>query len=365
MSYIAFETVVSKASLSKDELLPDVAFDKGAGRLKSNPKFRGPLVRRPYMGIVLKERRPAYLSVIETKTGKAVMVQNSIAMAEGDAHPAIAGDRFFTDFTLLSIQEKRQEKAQVIETFGESFVFMFGEKPRILQATGVLLNTTDFNWRAQFWDNYDRYFRGTRLVERQAKAWLGWDDILVGGYMLSATAADSAQSPHAISFTFMMLVSDYVSIGVGDFSGYKAFELTQYHKKALAAETSGGRAADMASLSGKVDLSAGMAERQLSLMDKGESIVKTLGNVLKKRGPGGLIKSVAAQPQAIAGHYGFDMNNPRKAMVVASGSPVMKEVERKVPTGSLPGLNKTKSLNKVYSGGLSGHTMTKLGPVFS
>lgn len=55
----------------------------------------------------------------------------------------------YANFILTSAVEARQEKFQIMETFGDPFIFFFGEKPSIYQFSGLLLNSLDYQWRAE------------------------------------------------------------------------------------------------------------------------------------------------------------------------------------------------------------------------
>jgi hypothetical protein len=115
----------------------------------------------------------------------------------------------WTDWILSAVREIRMEKTQLVETFGDSYLYAFGEKPRVLGFSGLLMNTLDYNWRAVFWENWDRYFRATKLIEMDARMYIGWEDIVVEGYPIQAVAQESAESPNAMSFTFQFYVTNY------------------------------------------------------------------------------------------------------------------------------------------------------------
>lgn len=263
MSYVSFEIKPKFPGQDLAKMAPSKVFQSTTAPTETNsgvfnqvgPQWSGPLVRRPIQGIVLKERSPAYLSVIR-KDGSPIFLNNSLGGQKG-SYKALGGlnqsdpdnilkDRHFTDFTLLEITEERAEKIQVAETFGEHFVFMYGESPRILAAAGVLMNTYDFNWRAEFWENYDQHMRGTKLVEQEAKIYLAWDDVMVGGYMLNAQAKEMASSPHAINFAFSLLVTDYVSLAAINFSIYKGLAVRDGLNELV-----GGRSGDVAGSNGE------------------------------------------------------------------------------------------------------------------
>lgn len=173
-------------------------------------------VRRPTRGIQIKEDTYAVIRIMGPD-GEFMPVID----AAGETWSEEEGGNvttFYTNFFIRSVAEQRQEKQQIVETFGESFIFFFGEAPRMLQVQGLLLNTADFNWRAEFWYNYDKYFRGTRLVERGARLYLIYDDIIVEGYMIGANAQESsAPNPHVIPLSFNIFVTGYSNISrIGD-----------------------------------------------------------------------------------------------------------------------------------------------------
>ena len=118
----------------------------------------------------------------------------------------------WTDWILQAVREQRAEKTQIVETFGRSYLYAFGERPRVLSFTGVLLNTVDYNWRSVFWQNWDEYFRATKLLEIGARVYISWDDILVEGYPLNAVAGESATVPNSMQFSFEFFVTNYTSL---------------------------------------------------------------------------------------------------------------------------------------------------------
>lgn len=118
----------------------------------------------------------------------------------------------YSNFILQSVQEARIEKQQIIETFGDDYVFFFGEKPRIVTFSGVLVNSADFNWKNEWWKNYDELFRGTRLVEENARLYIYYDDVVASGYVMSSQTQLESGSPHVVPFSFQLFVTDQVDI---------------------------------------------------------------------------------------------------------------------------------------------------------
>lgn len=118
----------------------------------------------------------------------------------------------WTDWILQSVHESRIEKTQVVETFGASYFYAFGERPRSISFSGLLMNTTDYNWRSIFWENWDKFFRATRLVEKDFRLYIAWDDIIVEGYPINATCSEVADSPNAMKFSFNLFVTRYINV---------------------------------------------------------------------------------------------------------------------------------------------------------
>lgn len=109
------------------------------------------------------------------------------------------------------------EKHQIIETFGEPYIYFFGESPRFLDVQAILINTNDFNWEAEWWDNWDNRIRGTKAVEQGARTYLFYDDTVVEGYMLMAQAIKTSDQPWTVQLSWRMFVTNYRNVSfVGD-----------------------------------------------------------------------------------------------------------------------------------------------------
>jgi hypothetical protein len=164
-------------------------------------------IRRPLRGIQVK---PNTYSVLKVKTASGADIplfdSSSPTFDEGTK---IGKSTNYANFLIQRINEQRVEKQQIIETFGEDYVYFFGERPRFLDVSGSLVNTADFNWKSEFWANYDQNLRGTKLVERNARVYFYFDDVVAEGYIVNAAAGADSMSPHLLSFQFQMFVTNY------------------------------------------------------------------------------------------------------------------------------------------------------------
>jgi hypothetical protein len=111
-----------------------------------------------------------------------------------------------TKFFLENVQENREEKVQVIDTFGEWIAFFFGRKPEVYTYSGTLLNAKNQNWKNEFQQNYDLFLRGTQAVRHRATMMLTYDDVIVEGYMLNNSIQMNSAAENSVPFTFNLLV---------------------------------------------------------------------------------------------------------------------------------------------------------------
>jgi hypothetical protein len=222
-----FENIPQRRSFVS--MRPNIASVKGAFNADRLQKKRvgeesGNLpVRRPYQGMQLKGETNAILSVVGLDNKPipltSGMGHQRVTVNEDGSRDTSFGVDDYSDFILQQVQDQRAEKHQIVETFGDAFVFFYGEAPRLVTFSGILLNTIDFNWRSQFWYNYNNFFRGTRLVQLNARSYLAYDTIVIEGYPITATARENSQEPYSVMFDLTMFVTsyyDYSNVGFAD-----------------------------------------------------------------------------------------------------------------------------------------------------
>lgn len=180
----------------------------GTTREEANRRVRrhAPNVRRPLRGIQVKPNTYANLRVL-TAAGHPIELVDSGSTTVTDEGIGISES--YANFMIQSLRESRAEKQQIIETFGEDYVFFFGERPRFLEVTGILINTADFNWKSEFWTNYENYLRGTKLVELNARLYFHFDDLVVEGYMMGASTTEDASARHLLPLQFQIYITNY------------------------------------------------------------------------------------------------------------------------------------------------------------
>ena len=116
-------------------------------------------------------------------------------------------------FILASCNEASQEKYQIFQTFDEDLIYFFDRNPHIYTYGGVLFNadnvseSANFQWRNRFQRLYETTLRGTRCVERGARAILTYEDVTRQGYLLNFQMSEDASNPLNIPFSFLFYVT--------------------------------------------------------------------------------------------------------------------------------------------------------------
>ena len=156
------------------------------------------------------EEGPASIRVYGKGTGKPNTGENKNSKKERDFIPP------YTKFILESIQEGHTEKAQIVETFGEFYVFFYGERPPIYTFSGTLINSRNANWLADFHYYYENYMRGTRCVERNARIILTYGGRQVEGFLLGINTQTAAATENAVPVSFQCLITSRNNISFSD-----------------------------------------------------------------------------------------------------------------------------------------------------
>jgi len=198
-------------------------------------------IRRPHRGIQIKGDTYSVISIVKSNGDHIPLVSSSAIVDKAYEEVTKGRVQEFSDYILQRVEDQRMEKQQIIETFGEDYVFFFGERPRIMTFAGLLVNTEDFNWRSQFWHNYENYLRGTKLVQLNARAYITFDTFVVEGFPLMAQASDADDNPYSVPFQLQMLVTnsfDFSNIGSTLFPGKNMLPNIEVMNKELTASRS-------------------------------------------------------------------------------------------------------------------------------
>jgi hypothetical protein len=162
-------------------------------------------VRRPLRGLEVKEDTYAYIKLIRA---------DGIEIDLIDAGASEGWTKEYSNFILQSVQEHLMERHQIIETFGDTYVFLFGAAPHMLQCSAILINSHDFNWKDEFMENYNKYMRGTKALEYGARTYLFYDQNIVEGYILNASVNITSNEPLMAQLQFQFFVTNSQTVAM-------------------------------------------------------------------------------------------------------------------------------------------------------
>lgn len=126
----------------------------------------------------------------------------------------------YTKFFIETVQEAHVERSQIVETFGNFYVFMFGERPPVYNFSGKLVNAKNANWVSDFMFMYRQYLRGTKCVELNSRLILTYGGRQIEGLMLNVNTATQAILEGSVEFSFQVVVFDRKFLGFSDDFGF-------------------------------------------------------------------------------------------------------------------------------------------------
>ncbi len=114
---------------------------------------------------------------------------------------------FNNNFLIQNMTFSRDEKMQVIETFGENYVYFFGDKSPTASFRGLLLNSQTFEWFAEFDRNYVNSFRGTRTAARNKEVTITVEGVIYYGHIHNVSYDLNSEQPNSVGVSFNMHVA--------------------------------------------------------------------------------------------------------------------------------------------------------------
>jgi hypothetical protein len=112
----------------------------------------------------------------------------------------------YTKFILDSVQESHTERSQIVETFGDFYVFMFGQRPPVYNFSGTLINAKNASWVTDFMYMYELYLRGSRCVDNNAVAIITYGGRQIEGLILNTSNQTMAATEAGVPFQFSIVV---------------------------------------------------------------------------------------------------------------------------------------------------------------
>lgn len=132
------------------------------------------------------------------------------------------GVMLYDHFIINSVRYNAQQKFQVVDTFDDSFLYSFGEKPVTAQFSGVLFNVlnqqegkrsnidkNNSNWRSSWMFTYDKLLNSTDSIAANTDVYINFEDILWKGRVLNTSwQLGSNPAPESVNFSFTFYIED-------------------------------------------------------------------------------------------------------------------------------------------------------------
>lgn len=146
------------------------------------------------------------------KDGRKMIIKVDPPAENEDVSKPVPG-LVFDKFSLQAVTESDEERYQLHETFAEEVLFVFGRRPRIWTLAGIVVNSDDANYADELIGNYDLYYRGTRVVDKQMRTFIFYEDVLIEGTLLGLTVSRNGQIPGAVNASITLVVHERGLIG--------------------------------------------------------------------------------------------------------------------------------------------------------
>lgn len=139
---------------------------------------------------------------------------------EGDAYAVIqlvpdqgggGQGAIFEDFVLTSVQKESSERYHIYETFKLPILYTMDKAPELYVFAGYVYTgrTPDGKvWQSELYNFYEQKMRATKLAEASLKAFISYNNVIVGGYVLNLRLPEDGQDPLHAQFSFGMFVTD-------------------------------------------------------------------------------------------------------------------------------------------------------------
>lgn len=114
----------------------------------------------------------------------------------------------YTKFMLQSVALSSSEKYQLHHTFRSFRISFYDENPEVWNFDGLLINTQNQNWTSEFRVLYKNYLRGTQCAKMAAEVYIGFEDVVVSGLIITMRQQFTATSPNAVPVTFQMIITN-------------------------------------------------------------------------------------------------------------------------------------------------------------
>lgn len=201
-----FPSLDDSRSISPDEL--------GIGNALENKLLHNCLKDYHPYGRLAKYKESEQPAAIRLTLDKLFQEERDGAAIEAWKAWEDSGVTYIDNFIMERVSNQSRETYQVIPSLGDEYKVYFGtSSPEIMSITGYTLNYANQQWLYDFRVFYDRYLKGSRLVENRTRAFLTFTDSIYEVLLTSFAYSESATTPGAVTISLECIVLQWTPFG--------------------------------------------------------------------------------------------------------------------------------------------------------
>jgi hypothetical protein len=125
-----------------------------------------------------------------------------------------SGVTYIDNFIMERVSNQSRETYQIIPSLGDEYKVYFGtSSPEVMSITGYTLNYANQQWLYDFRVFYDKYLKGSKLVENRTRAFLTFTDSIYEVLLTSFAYSESATTPGAVTISLECIVLQWTPFG--------------------------------------------------------------------------------------------------------------------------------------------------------
>lgn len=158
-------------------------------------------VRRPLDGMRARDDNYATLSVILGGSSRKLIDNSSVKTGKS---------KYTANILVQSVSSSATEKMQLTQTFDKDRLFFFGSNLETMQVQAIVIENESFQWLKEFYENYNKYFKGTSLAEENNAVEFMFEDKTIVGYLTQFSFTRTSEDLHQAMVSFTLIATSSV-----------------------------------------------------------------------------------------------------------------------------------------------------------
>ena len=158
-------------------------------------------VRRPLDGMRARDDSYATLSVVLGGAARKMIANSS---AKGGS------SKYTANIMVQNVNHSSNEKMQLTQTFDKDRLFFFGSNLEQIQVQALVIENESFQWLKEFYENYNKFFKGTTLASEDNVVEFIFEDKTIIGYITQFSFARSSADLHQANISFSLTATNTI-----------------------------------------------------------------------------------------------------------------------------------------------------------